>query len=59
MCTWAMQAAVACQPLLNLLQEEVLSSHYINIDETSLQVLHEPGRKATTKSYMWIFRRGD
>jgi transposase len=59
MCKWAMQAAVACQPLLNLLQDEVLSSHYINIDETSLQVLHEPGRKATTKSYMWIFRRGD
>jgi transposase len=59
MCKWAMQAAVTCQPLLNLLQDEVLSSHYINIDETSLQVLHEPGRKATTKSYMWIFRRGD
>jgi transposase len=59
MCKWAMQAAVACQPLLNLLQDEVLLSKYINMDETSLQVLHEPGRKATTKSYMWIFRRGD
>lgn len=59
MCKWAMQVAVTCQPLLNLLQDEVLSSHYINIDETSLQVLREPGRKAKTKSYMWIFRRGD
>lgn len=59
MCKWAMQAAVACQPLLNLLQDEVLDSHFINIDETPLQVLHEPGRSPTSKSYMWIFRRGD
>jgi transposase len=59
MCTWAMQAASACQPLLNLLQDEILSGSYINIDETTIQVLKEPGRDPTTKSYMWIFRRGD
>lgn len=28
-------------------------------DETPLQVLHEPGRRAQTKSYMWLFRRGE
>ncbi len=54
-----MQAAVACQPLLNLLQDEVLEGQFINIDETTLQVLNEPGRSPTSKSYMWIFRRGD
>jgi len=59
MCKWAMQAALSCQPLLNLLQDEILSGQYINIDETTLQVLHEPGRSPTTKSYMWVFRRGD
>jgi transposase len=59
MCNWAMQAAFACQPLLNLLQEDLLAGSYINIDETTLQVLKEPGRDPTTKSYMWIFRRGD
>ncbi len=59
MCKWAMQAAVACQPLLNLLQDEVLEGQFINIDETTLQVLNEPGRSPTSKSYMWIFRRGD
>jgi len=59
MCNWAMQAASACQPLLNLLQDEVLAGSFINIDETTLQVLQEPGRSPTTKSYMWIFRRGD
>ncbi len=59
MSKWAMQAASACQPLLNLLQDEVLSAYFINIDETPLQVLQEPGRSPTTKSYMWVFRRGD
>ena len=28
-------------------------------DETSLQVLQEPGRRAQTKSYMWLFRSGE
>ncbi|MEJ2467439.1 MAG: IS66 family transposase [Candidatus Thiodiazotropha sp.] len=56
---WAMKTAEACQPLLNLLKDEVLDGRLINIDETTVQVLDEPGRRPTTKSYMWIFRRGD
>jgi len=59
LCRWAMQAAEACQPLLNLLEEEVLAGQFIQADETTLQVLDEPGRSPTAKSYMWIFRRGD
>jgi hypothetical protein len=30
-----------------------------NIDETTIQVLQEPGRDPTSRSYMWVFRRGD
>ena len=30
----------------------------INIDETTVQVLDEPGRSATQKSYIWVFRGG-
>lgn len=59
MCNWAMQAAAACQPLLNLLQDTIVESSYVNIDETPVQVLKEPGRDPTQKSYMWLFRRGD
>lgn len=59
MCGWSMQTASAAQPLLNLLIDEVLSGFLIQTDETTLQVLQEPGRDPTTKSYMWIFRRGD
>lgn len=59
MCKWAMQAAQACIPLLNLLHDELLMAKAINVDETTVQVLKEPGRDPTTKSYMWVFRRGD
>ncbi len=37
----------------SLLKEEILHA-----DETTLQVLKEPGRPATTKSYMWLYRNG-
>ncbi|NNK96935.1 MAG: IS66 family transposase [Desulfobacterales bacterium] len=59
MCNWAMKAADACKPLLELLSQEIRSGPLINIDETTVQVLCEPGRPPTTKSYMWIFRGGD
>lgn len=59
MCNWAMKAAEACQPLLDLLQNDILSGPLINMDETTVQVLKEPGRSPTSKSYMWIFRGGD
>ncbi len=58
MCNWAMKAAEACHPLLELLQHNILSGPLINIDETTLQVLKEPGRSPTSKSYMWVFRGG-
>lgn len=59
MSNWAVQAGLACQPLLELLGSEIRSGPSINIDETTVQVLDEPGRSPTTKSYMWIFRGGD
>ena len=59
MCNWTMKAAKACAPLLELLCQEIRSGPLINIDETTVQVLKEPGRSPTTKSYMWIFRGGE
>ena len=59
MSAWTMKGAESCQPLLNLLQDEILAGPYINVDETTVQVLQEPGRDPTSKSYMWVFRRGD
>ena len=56
MCNWAMKVAEKCTPLLGLIENRIRSGPLINIDETTLQVLHEPGRSPTTKSFMWVFR---
>jgi len=58
MCGWAIEAANRCSPLIELLEEEVRSGPLVRADETVLQVLKEPGRAATTKSYMWVFMGG-
>ena len=58
MCRWAMRVAEACIPLKKLLIQEILSGPMIHADETTVQVLKEPGRAADSKSYMWIFRGG-
>lgn len=55
----AIKVAQACMPLKKLLQQEILSGPLINADETTVQVLNEPGKPATSKSYMWVFRGGD
>ena len=58
MSAWTIRAARACEPLIELLQHEIRSGPLINMDETTVQVLKEPGRKNTSKSYMWVARGG-
>lgn len=59
MANWAIQAANKCQPLIDCLVQEIRSGPLIGMDETTVQVLQEPGRSNTSKSYMWVFRGGD
>lgn len=49
----------AVQPVINLLRDHLLDSDLIYGDETTIQVLKEPGRRAQTKSYMWAQMNGD
>ncbi len=58
MANWMIQAAGCCQPIIELLQQEIRSGPVINIDESPFQVLKEPGRSDTAKSYMWVFCGG-
>jgi transposase len=44
----------AVQPVVNLLRDALLESFIVHGDETEVQVLKEPGRKAQAKSYMWV-----
>ena len=59
MSNWMIKAAQRLSPLLALLENEIRGGPLINIDESPLQVLKEPGRKNTTKSYMWVFCGGE
>jgi transposase len=58
MANWAIEASIRCRPLIDLLQLEIRGGPLINVDETTLQVLKEPGRRDTSKSYMWLYRGG-
>jgi transposase len=44
----------ATQPVVNLLRDALLDSFIVHGDETEVQVLKEPGRRAQAKSYMWV-----
>ena len=43
-------------PLYALMQTLLLQSKVLHADETVVQVLDEPGKSPTTKSYMWLYR---
>lgn len=45
-------------PVINLLREHLLGADLIYGDETTVQVLKEPGKKAQTKSSMWVQMNG-
>ena len=53
MARWLVQITPHLVPLYNLLQEKAFESGYMAIDATHVQVLKEPRRLATTKSFMW------
>ena len=46
-------------PMYEYFHRKLLERGFAMADETPLQVLHEPGRRAQTKSYMWLFRSGE
>lgn len=54
----AIRTAEECAVLYELLVEHIRSGSVINADETRVQVLKEPGRKATDLSWMWVFCGG-
>ena len=44
------------EPVYEALHRQLVLRQVLHADETMLQVLHEPGKKAQTKSYMWMYR---
>ena len=58
MADWMIATSEACAPLMKLLEVRVRSGPLLQLDETRLQVLGEPGRANTALSYMWVARGG-
>ena len=59
MSNWMVKSAeLWLKPVFCLLHAHLLQYPYLNADETVLQVLHEPGKPAQSKSYMWLYRTG-
>ena len=54
MARWVVKSAEACMPVWNVLCDRLLDSFYVSCDETPTQVLKEAGRKAESKSWMWV-----
>ena len=60
MSNWIISAAQNwLNPLYKHLQRILVNYDVLHADETELEVLNEPGREATTKSYMWMYRTGN
>ena len=57
MSNWVIRCAEDwLKPIYKRLKEELLKRDVLHGDETVVQVLHEPGKKAQSKSYMWMYR---
>ena len=52
------KVADLARPLMDLMGQEIRSGPVVNVDETTVQVMKEPGKADTSKSYMWLFRGG-
>jgi len=55
---WMIQTGNLIQPVINLLRDRLLCYDILHMDETTVQVLNEPNKKAQSKSYLWVQRGG-
>ena len=53
---WMVKGSEILEPVYEAAQKEMRRREVLHADETTLQVLKEPGRAAETKSYIWMYR---
>jgi transposase len=58
MSNWQQQAYKKLKPIFGLLKETIINGPFIQMDETTVQVMGEENRKDEQKSYMWLARGG-
>lgn len=55
---WMVKGSEWLEPLYNWMHDMIIQKDIIHADETTLQVLKEPGKVPSSKSYMWLYRTG-
>ena len=59
MSNWLIKASeLYFKPMVQRMREMLIQEEILHADETRLQVLHEPERKAETDSFIWLYRTG-
>jgi hypothetical protein len=58
MSNWQMGVCKKITPLLDLMKDHLKTGNVIQMDETEMKVMDEPGRGNKQKSYMWLARGG-
>ncbi|WP_141730848.1 IS66 family transposase [Oligoflexus tunisiensis] len=56
--SWMIRCGELVKPLIDLLREKMLEAPLVQCDETPVQVLKVPGKKPTSKSFMWVTAKG-
>jgi transposase len=55
---WMIKGSEWLELIYDRLKQKLLEQEVLHADETTLQVLKEPGRAAESQSYMWLYRTG-
>jgi transposase len=55
---WMIKGSEWLELIYGRLKQKLLEQEVLHADETTLQVLKEPGRPAESQSYMWLYRTG-
>ncbi len=58
MANWSIAVFQRLRPLRELMRSQIRRGPLVQIDETTVQVMGEPGRPNTSKSFMWVFLGG-
>jgi transposase len=55
---WMIKGSEWLELIYGRLKQKLLEQEILHADETTLQVLKEPGRPAESQSFMWLYRTG-
>ena len=55
---WMLKGSEWLELIYGRLKQKLLEQGFLHADETTLQVLKEPGRAAESQSYIWLYRTG-